>query len=240
VRSGPLLFFTATLAASQQSPPEPVFQAGTRLVEVEVVVRDRPVAPPGLGAGLKYALDTGPPFGPPGVLAKGLTSDDFTVLDNGKPQPIAVFRAGAASAESFGGNRPLTVPPGAVSNRQDSRGQPLNGATAVLIDFLNTPFRYTDYARMSMKNLLRSVAETDNRIAVYTLGRNLRLLHDFTDDPRQLIEAAAKLDRQHGPLPSDLADSLRDFGDVVALESGEETAADIHGKITLQSPEAHH
>jgi hypothetical protein len=47
VRSAPLLFLTATLAAPQQTPPQPVFQAGTRLVEVEVevVVRDQPGPP---------------------------------------------------------------------------------------------------------------------------------------------------------------------------------------------------
>lgn len=91
---GGLLFLAATMAAAQESPPEPVFRAGTRLVEVEVVVRNKPVRPPGFGAGLKYIFDTGPPFGPPGVLAKGLTKDDFTLLDQGKPQPISIFRAG--------------------------------------------------------------------------------------------------------------------------------------------------
>src|SRR5579863_7962264 len=108
-------------AASLQQIQEPaVFRSGTRLVEVEVVVRNQPVRPPGWGASLKYIFDTGPPFGPPGAAVKSLTRDDFTLLDQGKPQPIAVFGAGP-SADT----KPSALPPGAVSNRMDSRGQPL-------------------------------------------------------------------------------------------------------------------
>ncbi len=45
------------------------------------------------GEWFKWVLDSGPPFGPPGDVLKGLTKDDFTLLDDGKPQQIAVFRA---------------------------------------------------------------------------------------------------------------------------------------------------
>src|SRR6202451_2758015 len=91
-----LLFFTAAIrvGAAQPSQEPAVFHSGTRLVEVEVVVRSQPVRPPGLGASLKYIFDSGPPFGPPGELVKDLTQDDFTLLDDGQRQRIAVFRAG--------------------------------------------------------------------------------------------------------------------------------------------------
>jgi hypothetical protein len=148
------------LVAAQPSQEPTVFHSGTRLVEVEVVVRDQRVRPPGVGASLAYFLDSGPPFGPPGALHTGLTKDDFTLLDQGKPQPIALFRTGSAGAGSPGGvplppsvisnrpvsNRPVSNRP--VSNRQDSRGQPVNGATAVLIDFLNTRFGCRGYERL--------------------------------------------------------------------------------------------
>jgi Ca-activated chloride channel homolog len=220
-----LLFFTAVipLTAAQPSQEPAVFHSGTRLVEVEVIVRGQPVRPPGLGASLKYILDSGPPFGPPGALVKGLTQDDFPLLDEGKPQRIAVFRAGASDDA-----KPVALPPGAVSNRQDSRGRPLNSATSVLVDFLNTDFAYTGYERMGMTKLLRSLAETHSRIALYTLGENLHMLHDFTDDPQKLTDAAAKLDQK--PEPSGLASALRDYGDL--LDLGRE---EVHGRMTVKA-----
>jgi len=55
--------------ASQDSQQTPQIRVATRLVEVGVIVRDKngPVA--------------------------GLTKDDFTVLDQGKPQKISIFSA---------------------------------------------------------------------------------------------------------------------------------------------------
>jgi VWFA-related protein len=209
-------FLIAVVAAAQQSPPEPVFRAGTRLVEVEVIVRSQPVRPPGLRASLAYFLDSGPPFGPPGSLANGLTKDDFTLFDQGKRQPIAVFSVGRSDD-----TKPVSLPPGAVSNRTDNRGQPLNNATVVLVDLLNTPWDLTEYARQGTIKLLRSLGETDTNIAVYSLGENLHMLRDFGDDPQTLSP--------------DVAGALRDYGDLLALEGGGPAAADVHGRITVKA-----
>jgi VWFA-related protein len=209
------------------TPPQgaSVFRAGARLVEVEVVVRGNPAPPSGFREALKSALDSGPPFGPPGAMVTGLAKDDFQLFDEGHAAPIAVFRAGpsndAASAR---------LPPGATSNRQDSRGQPLNVATAVLIDFLNTPWESTDYARLGMTRLLHSLAEADSRTAVYSLGKNLHILKDFTEDPQKLMEAAAKPDQPHSELPPYLASALRDYGD---LPTAPQSAAGVHPQMTV-------
>jgi VWFA-related protein len=195
------------------------------LVEVEVVVRDAPVRSPGLHEWLRWTFDSGPPFGPPGDPLKGLTRDDFTLLDEGKPQRIAVFGAGASSDA-----KPVALPPGAVSNRMDRRGQPVNGATAVLIDFLNLGFLGRGMMQLALTDFLRSLNQTDNRIALYTLGENLHLLQDFTDDPQKLIETAATLDKKHGPLRAALSGALRDNGDLLDLG-----AAEVHGRITVKA-----
>jgi VWFA-related protein len=219
-------------AAAQQPPDPSVFHSETRLVEVEVVVRDQRVRPPGLEASLAYYLDSGPPFGPAGALVKSLTKDDFTLLDQGKPQSIAVFRTSA-----IGEVKSITLPPGAVSNRQDSRGQPVNNATAVLMDFLNTGFDYTGYERVGLTNLLRSLAQADSRVALYTLGENLHMLHDFTDDSQSLVEIAAKLDEKHGTLPADLKSALRDYGDLLTLDQDQAAgiAAQVHTRMTVNA-----
>ncbi len=219
------------LAAAFQPSQEPtVFHSGTRLVEVEVIVRDQPVRPPGVGEWFKWVLDSGPPFGPPGALHKGLTRDDFTLLDQGKPQPIAVFRAGASSSAHPDGDKPVALPPGAVSNRQDSRGQPVNGATVILIDFLNTDFGCLGYERMGMTNLLRSFKETDSRIALYTLGEKMHVLHDFTDDPQKLTDIAAQLGQPHAKLPAAIDSAMRDYGDLLDLGRDE-----VHGQMTVRA-----
>jgi VWFA-related protein len=158
----------AVLGATLTPAQEPqVFRAGTRLVEVEVVVRDK----------------NGP--------VKNLTRDDFAVLDQGKPQAIAIFRNSATTRQAISSSAPL--PAGTVSNRQDSRGRPLDGATVVLLDQLNTKIDYKAYERKQMVKFLRALSETD-RIALYSLGKDLHILQDFTTDPQKLIDGIAKVD----------------------------------------------
>jgi VWFA-related protein len=177
-----------------------------------------------MSASLKYIFDTGPPFGPPGALVQGLTKDDFTLLDDGKPQPIAVFSTGPS------GVPPPALPLGAVSNRTDNRGQPLQGATAVLIDLLNTGFDYTGYARLGVTEFLGSLAESGDRIALYTLGENLHIVQNFSEDPQKLRDIAAKLEQRHGTLPADLKKALGDYGDL--LDLGKE---EVHGRMTVNA-----
>jgi VWFA-related protein len=210
----------------QQPPPDhpaggAVFHSGTRLVEVEVVVRGQQAVPPGAGSFLNSAFVGGPPFGPPGPIVSGLTKDDFTLLDNGKPQPIALFRAGPAVANRS--DQPRALPAGAISNRVDNQGLPLNRATVVLIDQLNTSFDLLGYEREGTVKLLRSLTAKDNRVAVYTPGETLHVLQDFTSDPQRLAAAAAKLEGSNGTpasdlKASDLKNALNDFGDVAGFD----------------------
>jgi VWFA-related protein len=214
-----LLGVLPLMAALTPQPETQVFRSGTRLVEIEVVVRDK----------------NGP--------LKNLTKDDFTVLDQGKPQPIAIFRS-SATRQAIVSAPP---PPGTVSNRQDSRGRPLEGATVVLLDQLNTRFDYKAYERAQVIKFLRALSETD-RIALYSLGKDLHVLQDFTTDPKALIDAVSKLDRGLDLLPANLAGILQDYppaGDVDCLNakggvSGIACAqlavnAGIHDNITVEA-----
>jgi VWFA-related protein len=177
----------------QQPPETATFHAGTRLVEVEVVVRDK----------------NGP--------VKDLTKEDFSVLDAGKPQTIAVFRSGSSND---GAAPTAALPPGAVSNRIDSHGQPLNGATVVLLDQLNTVFDLKAYERLGVTKLLRALTETD-RIALYSLGKGLHIVQDFTDDPQKLIDALAKLDQGLDLQPADLDTVMQGFPDPDSIHTGD-------------------
>jgi VWFA-related protein len=233
-RAAALFMAAALVHSAMAQAPDPVFRTGTRLVEVDVTIRDQPIRPPGAGALLTWVFDSGPPFGPPGLSHAGLTKDDFILLDDGRPQPIAVFRTGQSGTPSSDG-KPIALPPGAVSNRQDTRGQPVNGATAVLIDFLNTNFGCRGYEQMGMTNFLRSFANTDDRIALYALGEKLHILHDFTDQPQKLIDTAATLAQPRSQRAADLESALRDLGDIISVGDDQDEAAAVHGPMTVNA-----
>jgi VWFA-related protein len=162
--------------------PSATFHAGTRLVEIEVVVRGKhgPVA--------------------------GLTKDNFTVLDQGKPQRIDVFRAGQASSAAAA----VPLASGAVSNRVNRLGEALPNATVVLFDQLNTRLDLKAYESKGMLKLIRGLGLRD-RAAIYTLGRNLHVLQDFTDDPAKLLAAVTHLDSGRDLMPANVQDALFDF-----------------------------
>jgi hypothetical protein len=97
---------------AQGETPAPVIRAETRLVAVEVVVRDK----------------DGP--------VTGLTRADFKLLDQRKQQTIAVFSAGGLGGASPGG---VAVSSRADRPAQpDHSDHPIAGATVVPLDLLNT------------------------------------------------------------------------------------------------------
>jgi VWFA-related protein len=182
--------------------PEPqtaTFHGGTRLVEVEVVVRGT--------------------HGP----IPGLTKENFTVLDRGKPQRIDVFRAGPVNSAAAAGTTTPAVPlaPGAVSNRVNRLGEALPNTTVVLFDQLNTRFDLKAYESEGLLKLIRGLGPWD-RVAIYALRKNLHVLQDLTDDPAKLLAAVTHLDPGRDLMPANFIETLFDFptdatGDVEGL-----------------------
>ena len=138
------------------------FTAGTRLVQVEVVVRNK----------------NGP--------VTGLTRDDFEILDQGKAQPISVFAAGSTAAAP-GFAPAVAAEPGAVSNRAKGSA----GATVLLLDQLNTAIENQGYAQKELVKYLQS-ADAGEQIAIYLLGSTLKVVQDFTGDRATLAQAVRK------------------------------------------------
>ncbi len=157
------LFSVAAMAGAQTPPAQP--HTGSRMVVVDVVVRDKngPVA--------------------------GLTKDDFTLLDKGKPQLIEAFTATAGRDQAA----PLSPPsPQVGSNRITRRGEAVRSAMIILYDRLNTPASDQAFIRKQVLETLRSLKDTDI-FGFYSLGKNFDMVHDFTEDPGPLIRAAARL-----------------------------------------------
>lgn len=144
---------------------QPVIRVGTRLVEVDAVVRDK----------------NGP--------VRGLVQGDFELFDQGKQQKIALFHA-VDKPPAQGSFAPLGE--GVVSNRVDRAGNAAPNVTAILLDRLNTSVPDQVVANRQVLSALKSVQPPD-RVALFTLGRRIRPIADFTADPEKVREALAKL-----------------------------------------------
>jgi len=126
-----------------------------------------------------------------GKLVTGLGAQDFTVLEDGKPQKVTMvsFEQSAELARALRGQR-ANMPPNVTTNRPAYR-MPSGAPVIVLLDALNTPVRDQGRARMEMLKYLDKQLQPGQQFAVYTLARSLKILQDFTDDPA-LLKAAVQ------------------------------------------------
>src|ERR1700752_1758154 len=110
----------------------PVFQAETRQVLVDVVVRDHA-----------------------GQFIAGLKPDAFTILEDGKPQKIVAMSMHTQSATPAVPAAPLTLPPNQYTNY--TVADPDRPLPLVLLDLLNTQAIDQSYARKQMIEFLRAL-----------------------------------------------------------------------------------
>jgi VWFA-related protein len=143
-----------------------VLRVSTHLVQIEVVVTDSKANP-----------------------VEGLTRDEFAVTENGRAQKIATF--------SMNGLRvsPPTrqnLPPGIFTNRADLRGGAPSSITVILLDMLNTSFADQARCREQLIQFLREQVRPEDRLAIYTLGSELKVLHELTNDANEIVKALAQ------------------------------------------------
>ena len=147
----------------------PIFRAGTTLVEFSVVATD----------------ERGQPV-------TDLKPNEISIVQNGKPQQVAFFRfEGAAFAPDASETRREPIAPGLFTNRIEYSPGPARNVTAIVIDTLNTLPEDQVAVKAQVMQYLRALAP-NTRVAVYMLGSNLRILHDFTDDLAALRARLAK------------------------------------------------
>jgi VWFA-related protein len=165
---------TQVMAPTEQEPPvaRPTFHTTTRLVQVDVIARHK------------------------GTPAAGLTSEDFTLLDNGKPQKIALFSVNSSQTP---GPAYVPLPAGAVSNRLEE----LPNATVLLIDQKNTAQIDQAFAIRRIARFLQT-RRTPDRLGIYTFGSegSLQVLQEITDDTELVRRAAGSL-KPRGPHDKD-------------------------------------
>lgn len=185
-----------TLMAQQPAAtPEPTFRTTTRLVQVNVVVHGRDKKP-----------------------AEGLSKDDFTILEKGRPQKIAFFQMVRANKIAAPASK---LPQNIFSNHFGDKANVPSSVTVILLDSLNTEWSDQVYARMQVIKFLKQIQPGD-RVALYSLGRGLHILHDYTTDASALVE---RLGRFRGNNLPDLAASTVNTDDPLVQALSEDGMA---------------
>jgi VWFA-related protein len=159
-----LAIFASTFILTAQ---DPVFRTTTRLVEISAVATDGKGNP-----------------------VTDLKKEDFIVLEDGKPQQVSHF-----FTESVLRNAPPPprLPKGIYTNRPEFLPRAPKSVTAIVIDYLNTPWTSQTATREQLLAVLKTLGENDV-VAIYTLSHTLTVLHDFTADKDTLEARLRKFD----------------------------------------------
>lgn len=201
-----------TQQAAQQTAPQAV-RSVTRLVQVNVIVERK------------------------GKPVTGLTKEDFTILDQNRPQQIASFSEISYDPAAAPLRSP-TAATGATDATRTAGNTFSNGAggdagapasvTVILLDALNTPFQEMANARDEIKHFLHQLQPRD-RVALYGLSNQLYVIHDFSRDAESLLQALdkSKTPNVYEPSASDVAPS--DIGNMMDafMNSANQHAADM-------------
>ena len=144
-----------------------------------------------------------------------LKESDFTIKEDGKPQPIHGFQEVRQDMPPAS-HAPQQLPPNVYTNLQPT---PTTSAVNVLmLDLLNT--RPEDQVAMKQESIkyLKSMPR-GTRMAVLSLGSSLRILQGFTADPNILV--AAVNTKKSRALPSPFVDE--DSGQVLDQQADAQT-----------------
>src|SRR5215470_1809791 len=166
------LFLTSCLHAQDSSTN--TFTASSELVLIPAIVNDKS-----------------------GSHISGLKKEDFLLKQDGKSHPISLFEevktTSARTARSQGES-------GKFTNFEPTRAE-YPRLSIIVLDFVNTPFSDQASAKEALIKFLREVAESGEPMCLLMLGRGgLKMLHDFTDDPKSLAEGVQKPPSNFAPL----------------------------------------
>lgn len=181
-------------AAPAANEPQTTLRANADLVLVDVVASDEKQNP-----------------------MHHLTSGDFTILEDGKPQTVKIFE------EHVAGPPPKMPPkpkfgPGVFTNF--SQAPETGSLNILLLDKLNTPMNAQTVVRDQVLKYLKE-APPGSRMAIFTLTTELKLLQGFTSDPELLraIVTSKKGSQGASPLMNDAMNGDQPGDDDAMMEA---------------------
>ena len=137
----------------------------------------------------------------------GLKKEDFTLLQDGKTQSIAIFEEVSTRPTLI---QHASTPEGEFTNTLVAAPHPQR-LSIIVIDTMHSGFADQAYARQQLIKYLASVVDEHQPIALVVLSlKRFQVIHDFTSDPKVLVEALSKV-RAHAPEihPDDVAGASR-------------------------------
>lgn len=152
---------SASASSAQEPGSSTTVKVKTRLVIVDVVAHDKK-----------------------GQMVTDLRQEDFKVKEDGKPQKVSVFAFQRPMALETAGTTQLeALPPNVFRNTPHFKAN--SALNVILLDGLNSTLLNQFYVRAEMVKFLEKLPQ-GQPIAIYALGRKLRLLQDFTTDLTEL------------------------------------------------------
>lgn len=133
-----------------------------------------------------------------GRAIEDLKKEEFEVLDNGKPQPIATF-----AMEKFTRAAPAAplrqAAPNVFSNQVAESGSPRGGYSVILMDWFNTGIGNTQRSRQYAVKVLEKM-EPNGKVALYSLDRfGLRVVNDFGSGAADILKSIGSLSGTASP-----------------------------------------
>jgi VWFA-related protein len=200
----------AQQTASGQSP-EMVLKVTTRMVVVDVVVRDK--------------KDQGVP---------DLEAADFIVREDGVEQKISAFsfQRPGSTAVAAAASPAVALPPNVFRNVPHFRAN--SALNVILLDGLNTTLLNQAYVRWAMIKFLDKLPQ-GQPVAIYALGRKLRLLQDFTTDLSELKKVVQSFEGKPSHVLSNPAGTsevpmtLQGWAEQTAIEKAPQFKSQIEG-----------
>jgi VWFA-related protein len=132
-----------------------------------------------------------------GTFVRGLTRDDFQIIENGKPQKIATFGLVDLPFTPFepSGDSPLPIESDVVSNQHSQDGRLY---LIVLDDYHVDPSRTPQVQRLVRQFILDKLGTNDQAAIVTTSGKG-DAAQDFTQSRRRLLAAVDHFSGQKLP-----------------------------------------
>jgi VWFA-related protein len=222
-----IAFYALSITVRSQTPAAPadnspfVFKTSSRLVVVDVVATNGKGEP-----------------------VTDLKADDFVLSEDGHPQTVRSFSFQQPAASDVGSEiTEQKLAPGVVTNiPRSKKGDVWN---VIVLDALNSPLLDQSSTRDQLLQVLAKLP--DQPIAIYVLGGELRLVQDFSSDPKVLKQVIAGLKNKPSALldnpkggheaeriPPVLWDALRASAQAAILRSeGDATASHTRSRLEL-------